>query len=170
MAQIQTYAGADFLVLEVAAAMSDEQNPWVIRTDFSNQAAWDHVCKLISEPQTADKFLAYVRFVSDERWRAATPDTIFAAVDGSPAGFGFAVDRRCLDDPEHPVLVLGTALSWDELAEDDDDDPPMVNLSFRALPSAVQSIENNVSIGNMGLEEFADSVDADGVFRGFSER
>jgi uncharacterized protein DUF6924 len=28
-------------------------------------------------------------------------------------------------------------------------------------------VENNLSLANMDFEEFADSVDADGVFRGF---
>jgi hypothetical protein len=35
------------------------------------------------------------------------------------------------------------------------------------LPSQIQAIENNLSIANMDFEDFADSVDADGVFRGF---
>lgn len=38
---------------------------------------------------------------------------------------------------------------------------------FRAIPSQIQSIENNLSIANMDFEEFAESVDEDGVFRGF---
>ncbi|HLF89873.1 MAG TPA: hypothetical protein VI451_13065 [Anaerolineales bacterium] len=40
---------------------------------------------------------------------------------------------------------------------------------FRAIPSQIQGIENNLSIANMDFEEFADSVDEDGVFRGFPE-
>jgi hypothetical protein len=39
--------------------------------------------------------------------------------------------------------------------------------TFRAVPSAIQSIENNLSIANMDFWEFADNVDAAGVFRGF---
>jgi hypothetical protein len=31
------------------------------------------------------------------------------------------------------------------------------------------SVENNLSLSNMGFEEFAESVDEDGVFRGFSD-
>jgi hypothetical protein len=30
-------------------------------------------------------------------------------------------------------------------------------------------VENNLSVSNMGFEEFADKVDQDGVFRGFPE-
>jgi len=39
--------------------------------------------------------------------------------------------------------------------------------SFRVVPQEAWSVENNLSISNMDFEEFADSVDADGVFRGF---
>jgi Domain of unknown function (DUF6924) len=39
--------------------------------------------------------------------------------------------------------------------------------SFRTIPSAVQSIENNVSFGNMDFSEFASAVDKDGVFVAF---
>ena len=39
--------------------------------------------------------------------------------------------------------------------------------TFRAIPSAIQSIENNLSITNMDFREFADNLDADGVFRAF---
>src|SRR5436190_13043794 len=38
---------------------------------------------------------------------------------------------------------------------------------FRAVPSAVQAIENNLSIANMDFEEFAGAVDSSGIFRGF---
>jgi hypothetical protein len=39
--------------------------------------------------------------------------------------------------------------------------------TFRAIPSQIQGIENNLSIANMDFYEFADWVDEDGVFRGF---
>jgi hypothetical protein len=40
----------------------------------------------------------------------------------------------------------------------------------RAIPSAVQSIENNLSISNMDFFEFAGAVDKDGIFRVFPKR
>ena len=46
--------------------MNKDSCPWVIRTDFSDEAGWEKVCALIAEPQTEHKFLAYVRFVSDD--------------------------------------------------------------------------------------------------------
>jgi len=41
--------------------------------------------------------------------------------------------------------------------------------TFRAIPSQIQGIKNNLSIANMDFFEFADNVDADGIFRGFPE-
>jgi hypothetical protein len=40
--------------------------------------------------------------------------------------------------------------------------------SFRAIPSAIQAVENNLSIWNMDFEDFTNAVDADGIFRRFS--
>ena len=44
------------------------------------------------------------------------------------------------------------------------DDP---GRSFRCAASEIAFIESNLSIANMDFEEFADSVDGDGVYRGF---
>jgi hypothetical protein len=63
------------------------------------------------------------------------------------------VDRTAISHPEHPVLVLDLF------------DPS--SQTFRALPWAVQAIENNLSLSNMDFEEFAGAADEDGVFRGF---
>jgi hypothetical protein len=35
------------------------------------------------------------------------------------------------------------------------------------VPSRACDIENNLSLANMAFHDFADSVDPDGVFRGF---
>jgi hypothetical protein len=53
---------------------------------------------------------------------------------------------------------------WTTLPEE-----PEYGREFRAIPTAVQSIENNLSIANMDFEDFAEAVDEDGVFRGFQE-
>jgi len=38
---------------------------------------------------------------------------------------------------------------------------------LRALPVTIQAIENNLSIANLDLEDFARGADKTGVFRGF---
>ena len=123
----------------------------VVRTDFSNQAAWDAVRAEISEP--VEGFRAYVHFVDDPEYAdAAMADLIAAA--GEDRSFIVVADRTTIMEPEHPVLVV-------ELF-----DQP--GRSFRALPSTVQSVENNLSIANMDFEDFTEAVGEDGIFRGFS--
>ena len=62
-------------------------------------------------------------------------------------------DRKTISDPDHRLLII------DRFTEP--------GREFRAVPSQIQSIENNLSIANMDFTEFADSADDDGVFRGF---
>jgi hypothetical protein len=38
---------------------------------------------------------------------------------------------------------------------------------FRVIPREMQGIADNLAIANMDFYEFAESVDPDGVFRGF---
>lgn len=40
---------------------------------------------------------------------------------------------------------------------------------FRAIPSQIQTTENNLSIADMDFDEFAESGDESVVFRGFPE-
>jgi hypothetical protein len=76
---------------------------------------------------------------------------------GSDAGLHFILvaDRLALTSPEHPVLVVDVARE--------------PGRTFRVVPSAAWSVENNLSLANMDFEEFADAVDEGGVFRGFPE-
>ena len=63
------------------------------------------------------------------------------------------VDSIAVHGPDNPILVVGLRRDRGRV--------------FRAIPAAVQSIENNLSISNMDFAEFAGAVDQDGVFRGF---
>jgi hypothetical protein len=124
----------------------------VLRTDGSSRAAWDSICAIIRQP--VGDFRAHVEFLDDPEYRDLTRDQLFALV---PPNYGhtllIVVDRDAVSRPEYPLLVL-------DLREGS-------NLEFRSIPSQIQGIENNLSIANMDFQEFADSVDRDGVFRGF---
>jgi hypothetical protein len=131
-------------------------NPLVIRTDFENQHAWETICKLIRAPvqEDGDAFYAYVDFLDDTDFRDLSADDLLARVSSDYAhSFLFVVDRTAITYPDFPILVV-------DLYADR-------GRSFRAVPSKVQSIENNLSIANMDFAEFADDVDKDGIFRGF---
>jgi hypothetical protein len=74
---------------------------------------------------------------------------------------GFRAYLEPVSDPafdgaawDHLVLVV------DLLGSD-------VRHPFRSVPSELWGVDNNLNIANMDWEEFANSVDESGVFRGF---
>ena len=130
----------------------------VLRTDFSDDAAWRAIRSAIEapvrEPRGRIDFFAYVTFVDEPDYRDLDTTQIRNLFGPeSNQSFVIVVDRTAIAQPEHPVLIL-------DLFEPS-------SQTFRALPSTVQAIENNLSIANMDFEEFAGAVDEDGVFRGF---
>jgi hypothetical protein len=154
--------------------------PWVIRTDFSSDESWKQIRDLIAAPQKLSgidrKFYAYVTYVDDAKLRDKSPrELVHLLPDNYDFDFCFVVDLECLQNSEHPFAVVGFEMHY---AGDDDallnwfprkpaEAPVDEIITFKTLPCQIQSIENNLSIGNMGFEDFANAVDGDGVFRGF---
>jgi hypothetical protein len=133
-------------------------NPVVIRTDFENQQAWLSICELLRAPvhEGGLTFDAHVDFLDDKELRNLTPAELLTMVpEDYDHSFFFVVDKVAISRAECPILVV-------DLIE-------TPNLSFRAIPSQIQGIANNLSIGNMDFEEFARAVDEDRIFRGFSK-
>jgi len=127
----------------------------VLRTDFSDDAAWEAVCAAIQEPNP-EGFKAYVDCISDPAYAGLTVEQLVAlAPKGGDRTFAFLIDRVTLTNPEWPVLVVDL---YDEPGR-----------SFRVIPRETWGVENNLSLANMDYYEFADSVDPDGVFRGFPQ-
>jgi hypothetical protein len=126
----------------------------VIRTDFSSQQSWLAVQEQMLA-ESDEGFRAYVEIVEDEGFEGSEPDRVLASV-GDDYGYSFVIiaDRLTMIDAEHPLLVL-------DLGHE-------LGRSFRVIPGAVQSVENNLSIANMDFFEFADAAEQDGgVYRGF---
>ena len=130
------------------------ENSLVLRTDFSESAAWSDICAEIQQP--VGEFMAYVECVSDPEYEGLQPEQLVSASALGPyRGYVFVVDRTTLTHPEHPILVV-----------DLHNEP---GRTFRVIPAEMWAIENNLSLANMDFDEFADAVDEDGVFRGFPE-
>lgn len=132
-------------------SLPESEPPLVIRTDFSSAEAWKEVCQLIEQPHGL--FRASVTFVDDPAFDGLSRSDLRALDPDGRHTFIFLADRVTMTHAERPVLVL-------DLFEDSE-------LEFRAIPSEVASIENNLSIGNMDPGDFAGSVGEDGIFRGF---
>ena len=132
----------------------ETESSLALRTDFSDASAWDRVCAMVQE--SVGDFKAYVELVSDPEYDGLTPEQLLSLLpEGSHRSFAFLIDRVALTHPEHPILAV-----------DLQDEP---GRTFRVIPSEAWGVENNLSLANMGFEEFAGAVDADGVFRGFKD-
>jgi hypothetical protein len=130
------------------------KNALVLRTDFSDIAAWELLCAAVRKP--VGDFQAYVDFVSDPDYDGITTAQATTLIPAdSHRTFFFIIDRLAISHPDHPILVV------DLYTEP--------GRTFRVIPSEMWGVENNLSLANMDFAEFADSVDSGGVFRGFPE-
>jgi len=127
------------------------ENSLALRTDFSNEAAWQEVCEAIKSPD--NDFETHLDFVSDLEYTGVGPEQLTSILSNDYAfTFAFIIDAATISSPEHPILVI-----------DLHDEP---GRTFRVIPSAISAVENNLSICNMDFAEFADAVDEDGIYRG----
>lgn len=124
----------------------------MLRTDFSDDAAWDAVCAA-SEQVSPEGFAAGLSFVSDPAFAGLTVGQVAALTTASYRTFLFIVDHVTITDPQMPIVAL-----------DMHEEP---GRWFRVVPGQIWGVENNLSLPNMEFREFADHTDPDGVFRGF---
>ena len=135
----------------------ETENALILRTDFSDQPAWEAICRIIRNPGGIFRFRANVNFVEDVEYAGISRAQLLELIPRDYSHtFIIVADRNAMSLPEHPLLVV-------DLYEGS-------GREFRAVPSEIQGIENNLSIANMDFAEFADSVDKDGIFRGFRKR
>jgi hypothetical protein len=130
------------------------ENGLVIRTDFSDDSAWEAVRTAIRA--AGGELPDFVTYISDPAYQGLTVNQLTELVpEGAEPTYVFMVDHTTLTHPDHPILVVDL---YSERGR-----------TFRALPSEMFSIEANLSLANMDFDEFADNVDPDGIFRGFPE-
>lgn len=160
--------------------LQDEGTP-LIRTEFSDDAAWARVVEAVA-----------ARVIFSE------PDPEVPGDDGGYAPYikpiddpAFArLDAPALADAWHPhreeargYVLLADAQSMREVAAGEELTVVYVDLyaedgdrevgwiyghSFRCVTGEVASVESNLSIANMDFSDFADYArERDGVFRGF---
>lgn len=125
----------------------------VIRTDFSDDAAFNEIREIIKVP--VDGFHAYVTYVDDREYDGITREQILELFRGYNQSYAMVIDDVAISNAEHPILIIDLF----------DDTHP----EFRAIPSMIQSIENNLSIANLDFEDFSSAADPDGILRGFRE-
>jgi hypothetical protein len=132
------------------------ENVLVLRTDFSDQAAWLEICAELRKPVGTLHFLAYIDYLNDVEYADITKEQLLKLLpSGYNHSFIIVADRKAMTHPEHPLLIIDLLKT----------SAP----EFRAVPSQIQGIQNNLSIANMDFKEFTDAADEDGIFRRFSD-
>jgi hypothetical protein len=131
----------------------DDLTSLVLRTDFSDDAAWD-VLQAAIGGFSADRHATYV---SDPAYAGVTVQALVdadaAASDDDKLTYVFLADATTMADGEHLLLAV------DLYTEP--------GRRFRLPPRWYAEVSDNLAIANMDFAEFADATDASGTFRGF---
>lgn len=132
-------------------SLPTSENALLIRTDFSDQPAWDSLIGAAREPD--DIFMFNLEVVDDRANDGRTVEQLMAALpEDYPQSFLVVADSVAIAQPDHPLLVV-------DLGEER-------GRPFRAVAAVISQVDSNLSTANLGFEEFAGLVDAGGVFRG----
>jgi len=124
-----------------------------VRTDFSSEPIWREIVDAVGR-ESPDGFRAYISIINDAGFSGANAEELarLAASDAAHRLLLLA-DSTTMNHDERPILCI------DVLSAED---------TIRVVPSALWSIENNLSLANMDFVDFAEAADRDGIFRGFA--
>ncbi|MEU8259589.1 hypothetical protein AB0C02_03050 [Micromonospora sp. NPDC048999] len=133
----------------------DDLTSLVLRVDFAEGAAWEALKAAIIAGDPYDNAV----FVSDPRYDGVSTQSLVEAdanaADDDKVFYLFLADATTMVDDEHLLLAV-----------DLHDEP---GRTFRLPPRWYAEVSANLCIANMDFAEYADSVDASGVFRGFGD-
>jgi len=125
-----------------------ESEALVIRTDYSNDAAWRAVVELLDHPHT--EFEVRNHLVDDRAYAGASPEEVagFALAADPGLEVVFLADAATMTG-EHSLLAVSTRP--EELEEGDEE----LGCEFRLVPSLVNDVHVNLAIGHLDFWEFA---------------
>jgi hypothetical protein len=132
----------------------------VVRTDFTDEDAWDQVVRELRLPWVDDA-PAEPCLISDPRYAGAPAERVLQDVqtalsDPDLPGAVFIADSTTMRETEHPLLAVSTEWNGEPFAEDEEE----FSTQFRLLPNAAVEISSNLGLGNMDFDDFA----GDGVY------
>ena len=135
------------------------EHPLLVRTDFSDDAAWKALREAAEKPSSKllglIKFRAHVEILDDRAFDGLDVKELLALLPQKHnQAVLFAVDSKSITHKDRPILVV-------ELQK-------TPARTFRVIPSELWNVENNLSLCNMGFEEFVSALGRDGIFRGFT--
>lgn len=126
----------------------------LVRTDFTDSAAWEKT-RAASLAESDEGSRAYLQVVDEASlgeigWQDLRRDVL--ALDRHAAVL-FVADRAA-QAGEHSIQVVDLSAAS--------------RAPFRCLARELWGVDNNLNLANMEWEDFADNVESDGVYRGFS--
>ena len=128
----------------------------LVRTWFGEDRAWRSLVREAMTP-SREGFLVYATVVNDPEFTGLDPEA-FRAKHPGMAAVSFLADEVTFDHPEHPVLAVRVLPPQDF---DRGDYRP-----FRVVPGQLWSVESNINEANLDWRDYAQRVDADGIYRG----
>lgn len=112
----------------------------LILTVFDYPHVWGNLKKLLETP-SPEGFKPYFEYIEDKKYEGLTVETIDQFISILPeVDFIYIPDK--LTFTQEPNRLLCIDISNESYS------------SFRFLPQNAWMVENNLSIGNMGFEEF----------------
>ena len=148
----------------------DEFAALVVRTDYHDDGAWQHLAAALRERRGDGQYKACVHLVDDPAWEGATVDEVLTAVRGDEnLAVVFLADRMSMQSRSLALLAV-TTLTREECVDDEDyEQLTEFGREFRTVPAGVDDVHANLSIGNLGFEEFAALAhdDPEGIYRSF---
>ncbi|MFK0104837.1 DUF6924 domain-containing protein [Streptomyces sp. NPDC091217] len=146
----------------------NEFDALVVRTDYDDDRAWQDVTAALMEPWGDGAYEANVHFVDDPAWADAPLDQILPVVSADEnLPVVFLADRTTMRTEDHPLLAV-TTLTREECPDNEDyEQLTEFGTEFRTTPAGVHDVHANLSIGNLGFEEYAEWAhdSAEGVYR-----
>jgi hypothetical protein len=132
--------------------MKSEIGALLIKTGVGHSVEWDALVSAARSPE--DPFVASFEVVNDAKFEGKSHLEVSQMLSADAGVMLMLIaDEQALTNDGFPCIVLDVLVGPES--------------TFRATAVNLASIENNLSIANMGFEEFQDAADKDGIFRGF---
>jgi len=127
--------------------LSHAQSPLILRTDFSNDAVWKQICRILDQP-TLEGYDDPMTYVNDREYEGISIAQVFSiipAAERSELVYIFIVDATTIAKPKHPLLLLDMI-----------GDPGYVKPGryTRIDLEWVRDVAMQFSIGNMDIDDF----------------
>ncbi|MEW1642242.1 hypothetical protein [Streptomyces sp. NPDC091219] len=145
----------------------------IIRTDFSDEAAWRQVAEELEESAPDDDPAESYDVVDAPELADADTDTILAAVAvheelWEQLSVVFVADSKTMRFKTRTLLTV-TTMTREIMGEQGYEAMTEFGREFRTVPSGLHSIHANLELANMDFEDFSAKAhrDPEGIFRSF---